>query len=503
MAASATITRQEAARELLARREASRSLLGFTTYTFPGFEVGEHHKKICEHLDAVERGEIKRLMIEAPPRHTKSELAAKRFPAYYLGKHKSRQIITATYGAELSKDIGGDVRDIIRDRRYQNIFPDTDIRPDKKAAGRWNTTNGGIYIATGIGGGITGRGAHVLVVDDPFKSREEADSKKKRDRVWKWFSSTARTRLMPGAAIVVINTRWHEDDLSGRLLERQKKGGAQWVVLKLEAVANEDTENETALWPAWFPLEELRSIKKEILARDWNALFQQRPTTEEGTYYKREWFQFYEKIPENLHKYAVSDFAVTDEERAKEENEAADPDYTEHGIVGVDPHRDLYILDWWWGREDPHSWIVPWIRMLRQWEPFTFFGESGVIRRAMEGTLKTTMEEHNTYVRIEWLPSLSDKAARGRAFQTRCSQRKVYLPANKPWAQRVVNELVAFPGAKHDDVHDALSLIGRALDMAHPGIAPQQEQEQKRDRWQEAFRRARLGVSGSDDWKVK
>ena len=243
---------QAAAVELLARRKARAGLIDFTTYTKPDFTVGAHHKQIAEALESVERGECDRLMIFAPPRHTKSELASRRFPAWYLGRHPDKQLIAATYSGDFALDFGRDVRGIVQGEEFKALFPDVSLASDSQAANRWHTNKGGVSVYVGVGGPITGRGAHIALIDDPFKDREEADSEIRRQRVWDWYTSTAYTRLMPGGAIVVINTRWHDDDLSGRLLDEQTKGGDQWEVLSLPAIADGE-----ALWSDWYRLRRL------------------------------------------------------------------------------------------------------------------------------------------------------------------------------------------------------------------------------------------------------
>jgi hypothetical protein len=225
----------------------------------PGFETARHHQQIAESLEAVERGEIKRLMVFAPPRHTKSELCSRRFPAWYLGKNPDKQIIASTYNQDLASDFGRDVRGIIASDEYKNVFNDVSLKEDSKAANRFHTNSGGIYVSVGVGGPITGRGAHIALIDDPIKNREDADSEIYRERVWKWYTSTLYTRLMPGGAIIVILTRWHEDDLAGRLLERQETGD-KWDVISLKA-----RDNGKALWPAWYNTEALSQIEANVV----------------------------------------------------------------------------------------------------------------------------------------------------------------------------------------------------------------------------------------------
>lgn len=285
------ITPQEAAQAILRRQAARDRLLPFVEYTHPCWGSGAHHRRICEAMEKFESGEIRRLMIFAPPRCSKSEIASRRFPAWYLGRHPDHQVISASYGDELAHDIGQDVRDILRDPYYQHIFPGVELRADSQAAGRWRTTGGGIYVAAGVGGPIVGRGAHRAIIDDPIKGREQADSLRMREIAWRWYWGNLHTRLMPGGGILLMMTRWHVDDLAGRLLKTE---GELWTVLEMPAISKEDTEQPEALWPEWFPLSEMRQLRGQMTKagrmREWYAQYMQRPTVDQGTYFRREWF---------------------------------------------------------------------------------------------------------------------------------------------------------------------------------------------------------------------
>lgn len=480
----------EAAAELLSRRSARRSLLAFAEYTHPSWTTGEHHRRICDMLERVERGEVRRGMIFAPPRHTKSELASRRFPAWFLGRNPTKQIITATYAADFAVDFGADVRDIIRSQDCRNVFPGLALHPDRKAASRWRTTEGGIYIAAGVGGPITGRGAHLALIDDPVKNREDADSARKREKVWRWYNSTLYTRLMPDAALLLMMTRWHEDDLAGRLL---KQGG--WEVLELPAIANEDTDREAALWPEWFPLEELLEKRSKLPAREWSALYQQRPTTDQGAYCRREWFeQRYDTPPNHLRIYMASDCAV---KKAETDDESRGPDYTEHGVFGVDPSDHVYVLDWWYGRTESHEWVERGIDLVLKWKPEKWFGEKGVIQHSTEPTIRKRIQERKAWTTLHWLPSITDKEARGRSFQSRASLLTWHFPRT-PWADRVIDQAVAVPGGVFWDAFDTCSLFARGIDETHPAIAPKDTTREPEDRWDRAFRRGGKATG----WKV-
>lgn len=457
------VSRQEAAAELLARRRAREGLLAFTSYTNTAYQAAPHHTMIAEKLEAVARGEIKRLMICMPPRHGKSELASRRFPAWFLGRNPAKQVIAASYNSDLANDFGREVRNIVASPEFQNLFK-VDLAEDSKAANRWHTNGGGMYVAAGVGTAITGRGADILLIDDPFKDRKEADSEIQRKTVWDWYTSTAYTRLMPGGAVIVINTRWHDDDLSGRLLYEQDGGGDAWDVLSLPAI-----EKDKALWPEWYPLERLEQIRSVLPARDWNALYQQNPIPDEGDYFKLEWFADYDELPEKLTVYGASDYAVTD----------GDGDYTEHGVFGVDFNKNIYVLDWWRGQTSSDVWIDKKCDLIVKHKPSCWFGEAGPIRRAIEPFMMSRLTQRNAFCRIEWLPSVNDKATRARSIQGVASMGKVFFPKNAAWKGDVLNQMIRFPAGKHDDSVDVMSLIGRGLEFIRtPSVVKPREKQQ-------------------------
>lgn len=447
---SLQLSPQEAAAELLKRRQARAGLLPFTQYTNPAYVAAPHHRLIAEKLEAVERGEIKRLMILMPPRHGKSELASRRFPAWFIGRNAGKQIIAASYNSDLANDFGREVRNIVGSPEFVALF-DAALSEDSRAANRWHTNEGGMYVAAGVGTAVTGRGADILLIDDPFKDREEADSELRRQRVWDWYTSTAYTRLMPGGAIVLINTRWHDDDLSGRLIEAQGDGGDQWDILSLPAI----NEQEEALWPEWYSIDRLEQIRAVLPARDWNSLYQQNPIPDEGEYFKGAWFGEYETLPTGLRMYGASDYAVTD----------GAGDYTEHGVAGVDASGNLYIADWWRKQSTSDVWIDAKCDLVIKHEPHCWFGESGVIRRSVEPFLMARMQEREAYCRIEWLASIADKPTRARSIQAKASMGKVFLPKNAPWKAELLSQLMRFPAGKYDDGVDVLSLFGRGLEF--------------------------------------
>lgn len=459
----------------LAARKARNSLLGFTEFTNPLYQRAGHHQQICAKLEAVERGEIDRLMIFMPPRHGKSELASKRFPAWCLGRHPQRQIIAASYNSDLANDFGRNVRNIVAEPEFAQVFPTVSLAPDSQAANRMNTNHGGAYVAAGVGTAVTGRGAHIALIDDPFKDREEADSERRRDTVWDWYRSTLYTRLMPGGAIVLIQTRWHEDDLAGRLLEQEPD---QWEVLELPAL-----KDGKALWPEWYDVPALERIKATIGQREWSALYQQQPQPDDGTFFQRAWFKEWDTLPA-LRYYGTSDYAVTD----------GGGDYTVHRVWGIDSSGAIYRVDGWRGQTASNVWIEEKLNLIEKYKPLAWFGEGGVIQKAIEPMLTRRMRERKVFCRLEWLSSVADKPTRARSFQAMAASGRVYL---EPDAD--VSEFLVFPAGKHDDDVDTASLIGRAIDQAHPAIATTTKQKTgPGDRWTKALDRE----EGESSWRT-
>ena len=441
------------------RRKARHDLIAYTEATLPSYAPAGHHRRIAGRLEAVSDGRIDRLLIITPPRHGKSELASKRFPAWHLGRYPHDQVIACSYAASLAVSFGRAVRNLAASPAHQAVFPGTALAPDSKAAERWHTTEGGVYVAAGVGGPITGRGADILLIDDPIKNREDAESAVLRASLWDWYTSTAYTRLMPGGRIVLIQTRWHEDDLAGRLLAEAETGGDRWEVLHLPAL-----EDGRALWPAWYPPEALARIRAAVGPREWQALYQGEPTPDEGAYFKRGWIRYYDAPPAHVRSYGASDYAVTD----------GGGDYTVHGVIGVDPADDIYVLDWWREQTESDRWVEALLDLMDRHQTLIWAEEAGQIQKSVGPYIAKRQAERRIYGRRESFTSAVDKAIRARAIQARMASRGIYLPRNAPWTPALVGELLKFPHARHDDQVDVLSLIGRMLAVLAKGSAPAQ-----------------------------
>lgn len=445
---------------------ARSTLRAYVAMQFPRYVFGEHHHVICDALERVERGECKRLMIFMPPRHGKSMLVSEYFPAWFLGRQPSKKIIAASYNAELAQDFGRKVRNQLRDGLWQAVFPGSHLDNNSAAADRINLTAGGSYFAVGVGGAVTGRGADVMIIDDPIKGREEADSETYRRKIKDWYASTAYTRLMPGGAVIMVLTRWHEDDLAGwALAEHQHEN---WEVISMPAVAEHGDRLGRpvgeALWPEFYPIERLDDIKRTIGMREWNALYQQRPTPDEGAYFLRAWFQTYDELPNNrkFRFYGASDYAVTD----------GDGDFTVHLCAANDEDDNIWLIDMWRGQTASLEWIEAFVSMLKMWRPEIWAEEAGVIMKSLGPIIEKRLQEEHLYCTTRrQFASATDKPTRARSLQARMQMGKVLFPnpATHPWVSDLMAEMLTFPAGKHDDMVDALSLLCRLLtDMTSP-----------------------------------
>lgn len=423
-------------------------------------------------------------MLLVPPRHGKSELASRRFPALYLGHYPDRQFISVSATADFAADFGRDVRNIITSQEYVSLFPEMTLSEDSAAKNKWHTSAGGVYVAAGIGSQIMGRGAHVALIDDPFPTMEAAQSELQRKNVRDYYTGTLYNRLMPNGAIVIINHRMHEDDLVGFLLEQEKHGGDRWLVVKLPAI----NDSGDALWPEFYPLPALERIKLNTTPFAWSALYQQNPIPDEGNFFKREWLKTYDTMPNDVRFYGASDYAVT----------ADGGDYTVHIIAAMDKKGDIYVCDLWRGQETADRWIDEMLNLVRLYNPLMWAEEQGQIIKSVGPFLLRRMDETKTYVAREQFTSANDKPTRARSIQARMATGKVKFKAGAPWLADLIAEILTFPVGKFDDQVDSLSLLGRMLaEMIGKTVEPPKP---KLDRYDRAFDRAEH--EGSGNWKT-
>lgn len=470
--------------------DARSSLIGFTRMTMPDvmdpddheksrFMPVAHHKLIAEKLEAVERGEILRLIVTMPPRHGKSELCSRRFIPWAVGRDPTREVIFTTYNQTFAESIGSNVRGIFALNQYAQIFPEAVLRSDSRSKERMDTTEGGVLAFSGVGGSQTGMGAHIYVIDDPFKNREEAESETIREAVWDWFRSVAYTRLMPGGAMVIILTRWHEDDLVGRLLDPKQTSeeiAAEWEVLSLPALAEEDDpmgrEVGDALWPERYPTKVLNNIRKVIGPRDWASLYQQHPTPEDGDFFTKEMFTPYQQDelpdPEDMATffrfYGASDHAVG----KRQVN-----DRSCIGTVGIDHRGDIWIMpDIDWSRMAGDEQVDAMIRQMKTHRPTVWWAEKGQISASIGPYLRKQMMARSVSTWLQEKTPTADKRARAQSIRARAALRPIKVPAYMAWWGKALSECLSFPNGRHDDFVDWLAWIGLGLELEHGGAVP-------------------------------
>lgn len=435
----------------------------------------DYLKFIRDKLQPVIDGKPRKIILCIPPRHGKSEQVTVRLPAFMLEKDPTKRVCVAAYSQTFVNKFSRKIRRIAESR--------ITLSQERNAVEEWETEQGGSLRAVGVGGGVTGQGFDLIIVDDPIKSREEANSETFRNKVWDWFTDDLYTRQEPGCSIIIIQTRWHEDDLAGRILESDFADEWELINLPAEAEANDSLGRELGepLCADRYDTDALNQLKT-VLGSSYYALFQQRPQPEGGSIFKREWFQWYDELPK-VNKYITNDFAVSQ----------GDGDFTEHAVWGVDNDENIYAVDWWSGQESPDKWIDALLSLAKQHKPLAVFSESGVIRKSIEPFLLKSMREQKVFFRQEWLTRTADKIASSTGFQGRASCGKVFLPRGKQWAQDLLDQLLRFPSAKHDDKVDACSLLGMALDQTHAAVA-KPKAAPKRDRWADDYE--------SNNWKT-
>ena len=424
------------------KNNANENFLAFVKTMWPDFVQGSHHRHISDKFDKLARGEITRLIVNMPPRHTKSEFASYLLPAWMVGRDPKLKIIQATHTAELAFRFGRKTKNLIDTEEYQKIFKTT-LQEDSKAAGRWETSAGGEYFAAGVGGAITGRGADLLIIDDPH-SEQDAMSRTALDSAYEWYTSGPRQRLQPGGKIVLVMTRWSTRDLTGRLINNQKEPKSdQWHVVEFPAIMDHGP-----VWPEYWKQEELEKVKATLPVGKWNAQWMQSPTSEEGAILKREWWMVYDKeyIPPLQHVIQSYDTAFLKKETA---------DYSAITTWGVfyptqDSPANLILLDAVKGRYEFPELRRLALQQYKYWQP-----ESVIIEAKASGLpLMYELRQMDIPV-ISFTPSKgNDKHARVNAVAPLFESGMIWAPEQK-FAEEVIEECASFPHGDHDDLVDS------------------------------------------------
>lgn len=433
----------------LLREEGSEDFMKFVTTMWPGFIHGRHHVLMARKFEQIANGEIKRLIINMPPRHTKSEFASYLLPAWFLGRFPNKKIIQCSNTAELAVGFGRKVRNLVDSEVYAKIFPNVALRSDSKAAGRWSTNANGEYFAIGVGGTVTGKGADLLIIDDPHSEQEAAlaaGDPSVFDKVYEWYTSGPRQRLQPGGSIVVVMTRWAKRDLTGKILQSMTdRDGDEWEIIELPAIL----PSEKPLWPEFWSYDELSKLRIELPLSKWQAQYQQDPTSEEGALVKREWWMEWENEHPPPCQFIIQswDTAFTKSERA---------DYSACTTWGVfykdenenDPH--IILLDAFKERMEFPELKARAMEYYQEWQPDAFIIEA----KASGAPLVFELRRMGIPVQ-EFTPTRgNDKISRLNSVTDLFASGKVWAP-RKRWAEEVIEEMAAFPNSDHDDLVDS------------------------------------------------
>jgi predicted phage terminase large subunit-like protein len=431
------------------REGAQKEFMKFVKEMWPGFIDGRHHKVMAKKFQEIAEGKIKRLIINMPPRHTKSEFASYMLPAWFLGRFPNKKIIQCSNTAELAVGFGRKVRNLVDSEQYSKVFPNVNLRHDSKAAGRWSTNHNGEYFAIGVGGTVTGKGADLLIIDDPHSEQEAklaATDSSVFDSVYEWYTSGPRQRLQPGGSIVIVMTRWAKRDLTGRIVKSWiDKDGEEWEIIDFPAIL----PSGKPLWPEFWSLAELEALRLELPLSKWQAQYQQQPTSEEGAIVKREWWKIWEKDNPPQCEFVIQswDTAFTKNERS---------DYsacTTWGVWYLNENPDdpqIILLDAFKRRMEFPELKETAFNHYKEWEPDAFVVEA----KAAGSPLIYELRAMGIPV-SEFTPSRgNDKIARINSVSDLFASGKVWAPGTR-WAEEVIEEMAAFPNSDHDDLVDS------------------------------------------------
>lgn len=463
---------------------ARRKLRHFIRYTYPTYSASWFTELVCDSIDTflseVNQKKSPRLMLFAPPRSGKSEIVSRRFPAFALGKYPDISFIATSYASDLSSRNNRDVQKIIDDEPYKRIFPQTKLNGKNiktTAQSKWLRNSDifeivnsrGVYRSAGVGGGITGMGGEVLIVDDPIKDAEQADSIVYRNKVWDWFNSTLYTRCASGGGILIILTRWHEDDLAGRLIEQNKKGeGDDWQIISFPAIAetNELHRKEgEALQPDRFDLQSLNKIKMAVGSRVWNSLYQQRPSAIEGSLFKREHWQYYKPLSNNVDEIKSQlgiKRIIQGWDTAFKKTDSAD--FSAGLTVGVSDNR-YYILDLVKEKFEYPELKKTVQQYAEKWNPQVVLVED-------KASGQSILQELKRQTRIPLLAYKvdKDKVARANSVTPVLESGLIYLPEQTNWVYDFIESLSLFPNGAHDDDVDSFTMCLDYLTRGTSGI---------------------------------
>ena len=470
--------------QLKTRKGAQDYFMPFVNEMWPTFISGRHHAIMASAFERVANGECKRLIINMPPRHTKSEFASYLLPAWFLGKYPNKKVIQTSHTAELAVGFGRKVRNLVDQEAYKQLFPELSLQSDSKAAGRWNTSKGGDYLAIGVGGAVTGKGADLLIIDDPHSEQEAALAEMNPevyDKTYEWYTSGPRQRLQPGGAIVVVMTRWSLRDLTARVLKSSaQRGGDEWEVIEFPALM----PSGSPLWPEFWSKEELSSLKEELPNSKWMAQYQQQPTSESSAIVKREWWQTWEEDEPPPVNFILQSWDTAFEKTNRSDYSAC----TTWGVfykTGPDGNQqaNIILLNAYRERMEFPTLKQTAVEQYEGWEPDALIVE----KKASGSPLIYELRAMGIPVQ-EYTPTKgNDKISRLNAVSDLFASGMVWAPSTR-WAEEVIDEVASFPAGEHDDYVDSVSLAMMRFRKGGFIRLPSDEQEED-----PMFRRRRGG----------
>jgi len=466
------------------RELCQEKFIKFVERVWPTFISGAHHKRMAEAFERVANGTCKRLIINMPPRHTKSEFASYLLPAWFLGKFPHKKVIQTSHTAELAVGFGRKVRNLVDSEVYNNIFPNLALQADSKAAGRWNTSKGGDYFAIGVGGAVTGKGADVLIIDDPHSEQEAAMAASNPDvydKVFEWYTSGPRQRLQPGGAIVVVMTRWAQRDLTGQVLKSAaQRTGEEWEVIEFPAIL----PSGRPLWPQFWSLEELSALREELPNAKWQAQYQQNPVGNESAIVKRDWWKWWEKDDPPVCEYILQSWDTAFEKTQRADYSAG----TTWGIFACEEDNfapNIILLNTYKKRVEFPELKRDVMREYNEYEPDSLIVE----KKASGAPLIYDLRAMGIPVQ-EYTPSKGqDKIARLNSVSDIIASGKVWVPRTR-WAEELVDEVAAFPSGEHDDLVDATTLA--LMRFRQGGFLRLPSDEPEEVQWFKSHRRERF-----------
>jgi predicted phage terminase large subunit-like protein len=495
----------DAARELIYRRTRRHSLIAYArSIDIPGVPVkpddpdcedfkpfavdasgfAAHHLLWLKCLQDVEDGKIPRLLGMWPPGTAKSTFTSVVFPTHVMGRFPASTIIEASYGSDLPRKFGRRARAIVKQPQYRRIFGAT-LSAESSAADEWSLTSGSEFMGAGILAGLTGNRADGIIWDDLIKGREQADSDTIRNKTWEAYFDDLLTRKKPGAFEIGITTRWHEDDVAGRILPERYNGESGWidgrdgnrwyvVCIQAECERSDDILGRKIgerIWPEWFPEDHFRPFK--LNTRTWSALYQQRPAPQEGAFFKKEWLMPYRQGQhpnlKTLAIYGGSDYATKKD----------GGDYTVHVVIGIDPDDRPWLLDLWRAQTTSDQWVNAWCDLVKKWKPLFWGEERGQIISAVGPFLDREAKKQKAFTAREQFVSNENKKLRARSIQGYIATHKLHVPSDAPWYEAFENEYLTFDAGVHDDQVDALSKVGQLLDKLAKGQKLKPPSEEK------------------------